>query len=190
MSDMFPRLAYLALLLVVVGGFLIVELRTRPGLAARNMLAWGLIFLGVIAGFGLWGDIRQDIAPAPVIEGHRIELPIGPDGHFNLTLMLNDTPVRFVVDTGASDIALRQRDARRIGLDPEGLAFIGKASTANGIVATAPVTIKLIEIGDIVDENVPASVVQGEMGQSLLGMSYLRRFNRISFEGDMLVLER
>jgi aspartyl protease family protein len=77
-----------------------------------------------------------------------------------------------------------------VGLDPGDLAYIGTAITANGQVRTAPVTIEEIAIGDIVDRNVRAWVIDGDMEGSLLGMSYLRTFARVSFEGDLLVLER
>ena len=62
--------------------------------------------------------------------------------------------------------------------------------TANGNVKTAPVTIDTLEIGDIVDRNVRAQVIGGNLQGSLLGMSYLRTFARVSFEGDLLILER
>ncbi|WBU64170.1 retropepsin-like aspartic protease family protein [Paracoccus aerodenitrificans] len=190
MTDELPRVAYLVLLLVAVCGYMIVELRTSPGKSMRQILAWGLIFLGLVAGFGLWDDIRRDVAPQQSVQGNRIELPMGSGGHFRITLDLNGEPVDFMVDTGASDIALRRRDAERIGLDPDELNYINMASTANGIVYTAPVTIGVVRIGDIVDEEVRASVVEGDLEVSLLGMAYLRRFARVSFEGETMVLER
>ena len=55
---------------------------------------------------------------------------------------------------------------------------------------TAPVRISLVQIGQITDENVGADVVEGDLGISLLGMSYLRRFARVGFEGETMVLER
>ena len=190
MSDDWPRIAYLGLLLIALSGYLIVEMRSNFGKSMRQMLAWGLIFLGLIAGFGLWDDIRRDVAPPQIVEGNRIELPISRDGHFHIDLRLNGTTVRFMVDTGASGIALRRQDAERAGIDPASLAYTGFASTANGIVSTAPATVGLVEIGNIRDEDVRVSVVEGDLDISLLGMTYLRRFARVGFEGDMMVLER
>ena len=105
MNDNWPRIAYFVLLLIALGGYLIVEMRKDFGKSLRQMLAWGLIFLGLIAGFGLWDDIRKDVAPQQIVEGRRIELPMASDGHFYITLRLNGTNVDFMVDTGASDIA-------------------------------------------------------------------------------------
>jgi len=191
MSDNLARLAYLVLLAVAIGGFLVVEFRARPGQASRQMLAWVLIFLGAVAAAGLWEDVRDSVAPVQRLgEGGRIVVPVGPDGHAQLTAEVNGVPVRFVVDTGASSLALRQRDAQRIGLDPGRLAYTQQAQTANGLVPTAPVILQSVTLGGVTDAHVPAVVIGGELGRSLMGMSYLRRFARVSFEGDLLVLER
>lgn len=191
MTDDLPRLAYLVLLLCVVGGFLIVEFRLRPGQTLRQVAAWALIFLGAIAVAGLWDDISSAVVPRQqVLEGGRISIPVSNDGHYYLRAALNGTTVNFVVDTGATTIALSRKDAARIGIDTDNLAFISEARTANGIVPTAPVVIDSIQIGDIQDHKVMATVVDGDLGQSLLGMTYLNRFARVSIEGDKLVLER
>ncbi|WP_347266127.1 TIGR02281 family clan AA aspartic protease [Paracoccus sp. (in: a-proteobacteria)] len=191
MGDAFIRVAYLLLLLVAVGGFLLVELRARPGRTLRMAAAWGLIFLGAVALAGLWGDIRQAITPeARILDGGRIEVPLGNDGHYHLTAQVNGTPVRFVIDTGASSLALGPRDAARIGIDPESLAYAGEARTANGVVATAAVRLDSVAIGPIRDQNVPAVVLRADLEQSLMGMSYLSRFARVSIEHDRLILER
>jgi aspartyl protease family protein len=190
-GDSFARLAYLALLLVAVGGYLVVELRRRPGKTAQQAAIWGLIFLGAIGAAGIWGDIRQSVLPRQQVGiGGRIEVPISRDGHFYLIAELNGVPVRFAVDTGASEIVLSARDATRIGLDPSRLAYIGRARTANGVVETAPVRIDRFVLGELRDDNVPAVVNRGEMDGSLLGMSYLARFSRMEITPNRLVLER
>lgn len=191
MGDEFGRLAYLVLLLVAIGGFVLVEFRQRPGQASRQMLAWVLIFVGVVAAAGLWEDFSNRAAPRQqVLEGGRIEIPRSRDGHYHLAAELNGATVRFVVDTGATTIALSRRDAERIGIDTDGLAYIGQARTANGLVQTAPVMIDSFRIGEIADDRVMAVVINGEMELSLLGMTYLSRFARVSMEADRLLLER
>lgn len=191
MGEAFGRMAYLVLLLIAVGGFLLVELRARPGKTLRQAAAWGLIFLGAIALAGLWDDIRSAVSPqARMLEGGRIEVPMGSDGHFHLTARVNGTPVRFVIDTGASSIALGPRDAARVGIDPEALAYVGQARTANGIVETAPVILDSLSFGQIDDRRVPAMVLKSDLDLSLMGMSYLSRFARVSIEDNRLILER
>lgn len=187
-SDDNMHLAYYIVLLLVIGGAMLFELSGRGGRALRQLILWVMIFVGVTFAANLWiGDTQPR---QQVLDGGRVEIPVGRDGHFHLIAELNGEPVRFMVDTGASSIALSRQDARRIGIAPEGLAYIGSAMTANGQVATAPVNIEELAIGDIVDRNVRAWVVDGDMPGSLLGMSYLRTFARVSFEGDLLVLER
>ncbi|MBU3028937.1 retropepsin-like aspartic protease family protein [Paracoccus marinaquae] len=182
------QLVYYALLLVFIGGALLIEVSGRGSRALRQAALWGVIFAGAIFAANWW--VEGDGPRQQVAEGGRIEIPMGRDGHFRLTARLNGADVRFLVDTGASSIALGPEDARRIGIDPDDLAYIGSAMTANGEVQTAPVTIEEFAIGDIVDRNVRAWVIGGDLDGSLLGMSYLRSFARVGFEGDLLVLER
>lgn len=182
------QLAYYVVLLVVIGGAMLFELSGRGGQALRQLMLWVVIFAGAI--FAASWYIEGDMPRQQVLEGGRIEIPVGRDGHFHLTARLNGADVRFIVDTGASSIALGPTDARHIGIDPEDLAYVGTAMTANGRVQTAPVTIDEFAIGDILDRNVRAWVIGGDLEGSLLGMSYLRTFARVSFEDDLLVLER
>jgi aspartyl protease family protein len=184
-------LLYLVLLGAAILGWFIAENRTNLGQSARMALAWGLIFMGVIAGYGLWNDIRDEVLPSQSVatDGTMIEVPRGPDGHFHLTLELDGTPVQFLVDTGASDIVLTRKDAERVGIDLDALAFLGVARTANGEVRTAYTSVDDISLGPVTFRNVSVAVNAGEMRGSLLGMTYLSRFRRLQIEGDRLTLE-
>lgn len=186
-----PRFIYLVILATAVVGWFIAENRRNMGKSVRMLLAWGLIFLGVVAGYGLWEDIRNDVRPQQAVleDGSRIEVPRGPGGHFHLTLEVNGTPVDFLVDTGATDIVLTRRDAERVGLDPDNLAFLGSARTANGDVRTAFATVDRLALGPITFDRVRVAVNGGEMDGSLLGMSFLSRFGRLEIAGNKLILE-
>lgn len=189
-EDTWMRLIYLSVLLVAVAGWLVVEFRHRLGQTLRLAMAWGLIFLGVMAGVGLWGDVRPQLIPRQsVIEGEAIEVPRAPDGHFYLTLVINGVPVRFVADTGASNMVLTQKDAERLGINPADLVYLGQARTANGTVRTARVKLPVVELGPYRDENFPAWVNEGEMFGSLLGMEYLSLY-RVEIAGDRMILRR
>lgn len=190
-SQDLPRLIYLVLLGAAVMGWFIAENRGNLGKNVRMALAWGMIFLGVVAGYGLWEDVRGDVLPrqAVVENGGAIEVPRSPDGHFHLTLRLNGEPVEFLVDTGASDVVLSLDDARRAGLDPDQLAFLGSARTANGNVRTAFATLDTVSIGPATFENVRVAVNGGEMRGSLLGMTFLRQFDRLEISDGRLRLE-
>lgn len=190
-ADMIARLAFLALLLAALGGWFIMQLRGSPGRTLQHLAVWGLIFVGLIAGYGLWSDIRGQVMPVQaVVSDGRIELPMGRDGHYHATIAVNGVPVRFVVDTGASDIVLSRQDAARAGIDVAGLSFVGQAQTANGTVATAPVRLDSMTLGPFTDTGLRAVVNGGEMDGSLLGMGYLRRFSRLEIADGMLILTR
>ncbi|PHS26653.1 MAG: TIGR02281 family clan AA aspartic protease [Robiginitomaculum sp.] len=159
---------------------------------AQQAMAWVLIFLGVVAVVGLWGDIRQTVRPRQsVVTGtNSIKVPRAPDGHYYMTLKINGTPIDFLVDTGASQVVLTQNDATRIGIKVEDLAFTGRAMTANGEVRTAPVRLEQVELGPVRDHNIRAWVNQGDLEQSLLGMSYLQRWSKIEITAQGLLLIR
>lgn len=157
----------------------------------RNAIIWLLIFNGVIFGAGGWDEINQSfIQPQTSFTEARVEVPKGRDNHFRLTLQINGVDVNFLVDTGASQIVLNQEDAARIGLNPDNLTYSGIAQTANGDVATAPVRLDSVDLGEIKDMRVIASVNSGQMENSLLGMSYLSRFESIEIHRDVLILNR
>ncbi len=186
------RLMHLVLLGAAILGYLLVANRDRLGTLLRQGMLWGLIFVGVIAAAGLWEDIRQAARPRQAViaaEG-RIEVPRAPDGHYYLTLEIGGVPVRFVVDTGATDIVLSRADARRVGIDLDRLAFTGTARTANGLVRTARVRLDEVALGPFRDRRVAAWVNEGELDTSLLGMAYLQRFERIEIARDRLILTR
>ncbi|MBD3677975.1 MAG: TIGR02281 family clan AA aspartic protease [Rhodobacteraceae bacterium] len=190
-SDDYLRLTYLLLLLAAVGGYVVVEGRRNLSKTAQQAAIWGLIFLGIIAGYGLWPTIRDQVVPSQAVfsEENRIEVPRAPDGHYYLELELNDVPVDFVVDTGASDVVLTQQDAKRIGLNMKTLRYAGRANTANGTVKTAAATVETIRLGPLESRGLPVVVNGGEMEMSLLGMEYLDRFARIEISRGRLILE-
>jgi aspartyl protease family protein len=185
------RLAYLVLLGLAVGGYFLAQGRENLGRTAQQAVVWGLIFVGMIAGFGLWGDIRNDVAPRQsIISDTMIEIPRSADGHYYAVLELNGQAVRFVIDTGATDVVLTKSDAARVGLELNALAYSGSATTANGVVRTAPARIAEFQFGAITDRDIRVFVNQGKMAESLLGMSYLQRFGKIEIARDRLLLTR
>ena len=191
-GDQFGALAYLLLLGGVIAAWHFVANRRDMGRMAQQAAIWIFIFLGAIVVAGLWSDIRDTVLPRQAVmqDGARVVVPMQQDGHFYLTLEVNGTPVRFVVDTGATEMVLSAGDAARVGLSPQELVFSGRAFTANGPVETAPVRLDTVALGPVTDEGVRAVVNSGELGESLLGMSYLRRFDRIEISDGQMLLER
>lgn len=188
-GDTFGRMLYLGLILAALLGWALVEFRQRMGLALRMALAWGMIFLAMVAGYGIWQDLRRETIGMVSDEAGRVELPRQYDGHYYVTLQINGTDVYFMVDTGASGMVLTMEDAARIGFDTDTLAFLGEAYTANGVVRTALVTLNDVRLGPHRDANFRAYVNGGELDVSLLGMDYLGKY-RIELAGERMILER
>ena len=86
-------------------------------------------------------------------------------------------------------MVLSLSDARRLGLDPSSLAFIGQARTANGIVRTARVTLSDVSLGPYRDDRISAVVNEGDLDTSLLGMAYLGRYS-VEITGGEMILRR
>src|SRR5262245_6036155 len=94
-------------------------------------------------------------------------------GQYRLQASVNGAPIEFMIDTGASHVVLAQADAARAGLRAGDLRFTGRAATANGEVALAPVMLREVRIGQFSRRDVPAMVNEAPMSVSLLGMSFL-----------------
>lgn len=193
-GDETARLIYLGLFGVVIAGSYLVANRSRMGQTMQMAAIWGFIFIGVVLVYGIWDDLQRTLIPSQVVavdgDSVMVDVPRSADGHYHLTLDVNGEAIRFVVDTGASDLVLTRDDAERAGIDVDALRFLGRAFTANGTVETADIRLDAVSLGEIADTDVRAVVNGGEMSQSLLGMSYLQSFGRIEIEGDRLRLIR
>jgi aspartyl protease family protein len=177
----------LALLAWVFGAY-----RGRLGQAAQHLAIWGLIFAGVVIAYGFSGQLREQLSPSSLVavSDDSVVLRRGRDGHFHARIEVNGVPVDFLVDTGASAIVLSQRDAARVGLHPGRLTFSTPATTANGVIYSAPVILGEMRLGPFTDREVGATVNGGALDTSLLGMRYLDRFARFSVAGDRMTLSR
>jgi aspartyl protease family protein len=128
--------------------------------------------------------------PASAYNSRSVTIQRGNDGHFRTEARIDGRRLDLVVDTGASQIALRASDAARLGIHPTARDYSVSVSTANGITRAAPVQLRNVEIGDLVVRDVPALVHPDEaLGVNLLGMSFLSRV-RWTHERGRLVLEQ
>ena len=175
----------------MVAGWFYMQNRQGLNKSLQQIAVWGMIFVGVAAGYGLWGDItRNSGVPRQSYETGTgaVTIPRSADGHYYLTALVNREAIRFVVDTGASDMVLTRQDAERAGLSPDTLNYLGRATTANGEVRTAYVRLSEVQLGEVRDFDVPAVVNDGEMPQSLLGMGYLQRWGRIEIANNLSLI--
>lgn len=112
------------------------------------------------------------------------------DGHYWTRAAVNGAEIKFMVDTGASTVALTYRDAQRLGLDPETLDFSWRISTAGGETQGASVLLDSIRIGDVEVNDVEAMVLGDELEQSLLGMTFLGELYSYEFQRKSLIIRR
>ncbi len=120
--------------------------------------------------------------------GSAASISKGPDGHFWAEARVNESAVRFLVDTGATAVALSPEDARRLGFTPAGLSYDYKVTTANGPARAARINLASISIAGAEVDNVEAYVIENGLDASLLGMSYLGRLNRFEATQSSLIL--
>jgi aspartyl protease family protein len=124
--------------------------------------------------------------------GYRtVTVESGPGGHFQVEGSVDGRRLDFMVDTGATDVALRERDANKLGIFPRPNEYTGRVSTANGVIAVAPVRLSSLEINGIRVYNVAAHVIPDQaLSVNLLGMSFLSRVRRFEMANGRLVLEQ
>lgn len=120
--------------------------------------------------------------------GSKIVLTATSGGHFVTQGTINGRSVRFLVDTGATNISMSQTEAQRLGID-YAKGQRGIANTANGQVTAHRVSIGTVRVGDVTVYNVDATIVPAQMDQVLLGNSFLSRF-QMRRENDTLTLDK
>lgn len=120
--------------------------------------------------------------------GGEVRLGRAGDSHFYADTEVDGTNIRMMVDSGASIVALTRRDAEAIGIDVDSLPIGGMARTAGGDVPMRTVTLSSVVVEGIEVRQVPAAVIDADMGVSLLGQSFLAKLDAVNVEGDMMTL--
>lgn len=195
-EDVAMRLVQATGMIILISGGLVSAIATRPGHAVRDLAIWIGIGLVLLAGYSLREDfgivanrMTGELVPsrAQGEAGGAQTIQRNADGHFYIVSNVDNRPVLFLVDTGASMVALSRSDAERAGIDTGTLRFNRPVQTASGSSAAAAVRINSLTLGDIELRDVDA-MVMAEGQQSLLGMSALNRLSGVEIRGDQLVL--
>lgn len=170
------------------------------------MLTRALLFVGGVAVsvalFGpLAGEAVQQMAsdaPAPQsVAPVSVSHPTAPNsvtsdgnGHYRVTAMVNGSTAAMVVDTGAGVVVLTENDARLAGFTLGPSQFTGRARTAAGDVAVAPITIERLSVAGVERRGVRAVVAQGTaLPTSLLGQSFLGTLSEVRISGGVMTLK-
>jgi aspartyl protease family protein len=165
-----------------------------------------------VAGFvmmiaGLAPHVAEKLTPAnpaPVMAAASVDNPLASAtnsrmvviprdgrGHFQVEARIDGRRLNFMVDTGASTIALTASAAARLGIHPAPRDFTVNVRTANGIARAAPVRLNMVEVGDLVVRDVAALVsADGVLSENLLGLSFLTKLRRFEYAHGKLVLEQ
>ncbi len=129
--------------------------------------------------------------PTAGSNSHSVVISPSRNGHFEVEGRIDGRRMDFMVDTGASLIALTARDAAMLGIHPAERDYVATVKTANGIVRAAPVKLGMVEIDDLAVRNVAAMVMpDGALSDNLLGLSFLSRLHRFEYSEGKLVLEQ
>jgi aspartyl protease family protein len=168
-----------------------------------------MIFAAFIAGLGtLMAQMADRMTPAPA-QAHAMSAPAAPvetialagsrsvsiprdsRGHFETEGRIEGQRIGFMVDTGASMIALNESSAARFGLRPPAGAFNATVTTANGIVKAARTRLPMVEVGGLMVRDVDAMVLPDEaLSENLLGLSFLSKLKRFEYANGQMVLEQ
>jgi aspartyl protease family protein len=135
-------------------------------------------------------EVKPQVKP-DVSASRSVVIAPGSGGHFRVAGRIDGRRVNFMVDTGASVIALTARDAATLGIHPAERDYIAMVKTANGAMRVAPVELDMVEIDDLEVHNVAAVVLPpGVLNENLLGLSFLSRLRRFEYTDGKLVLEQ
>ncbi len=189
--------------------------QTAPGRPAggARVLIWAVrqvVLWSIVAGIGFAAFTHRDVLfgrPAPQdsqeqrtakqpAQSRKASRPASraltvraaAGGHFLVEADVDGADIRFMVDTGATEVMLTPGDAARIGFDLRARHFTRRFRTAGGVVRAAPVTLRRLRIGQLTLRDVEAWVNEAPFSVSLLGMSFLKRLDGYEVEGDKLIL--
>jgi aspartyl protease family protein len=131
---------------------------------------------------------EQTVAQA---SGRSLDIPRDARGHFQADGRIDGQRMSFLVDTGASLVALNEKSAARFGLRPSRSDYNATVTTANGTIKAARTRLAMIELGGLVVRDVDALVLpDGALSENLLGLSFLSKLKRFEYANGKMVLEQ
>ncbi len=198
-EDGMMHVVYLVALLALVSTGVLIRRRTSFRRGATQAAIWLAIGVVLVAVYGYRFELAgvRDRVLGELLPGRGISdgsgvvrFRAGENGHFHVDAVVDGVSIRFLVDTGASDVVLSAADARRLGFDLDKLAYSRTYATANGLIQGAPVRLHEVRIGPIRKADVAASVSVAPLWRSLLGMSFLERLGGFEMAEGTLTLRQ
>lgn len=192
-----PHAMWLATLAALGASGLVAAARRNLSETVFSLLTWAGAFLLLILAYSyrddltrLWARIRGEVLPAEAVEtaAGTVEIRRGRDRHFQVEAEVDGAPVTFLVDTGASGIALAFDDAKAAGIDTASLTFDIPSQAVSGTVMVARTRVGLLRIGPIERRDVEVAVLPFGPNVSLLGQSFLETLASFEVNGDRMIL--
>ena len=134
--------------------------------------------------------VLSDLFPSKAINKNheQLILNIAQDGHYYLNVKIKNQEVRFMIDTGASDVVIDEKIASKLGYDLKKINYNKVFQTANGQSYGASISFDEVDVSGIKFYNVQASITNSDLVIPLLGMSFLQKFYKYEFYRDKLIL--
>ncbi|WHA42319.1 TIGR02281 family clan AA aspartic protease [Agrobacterium larrymoorei] len=201
-NDQFANALYLMPIAALLSAGILAGSRGSMSTVLRQLAIWLVIILGLVSVYLYRYDLQRfgDRLLAGLMPGRAVVVTTqdgvqevilnkSMSGHFETNALINGAQVHMLVDTGASSVVLSHADAQAVGINPENLSYTVSVMTANGRTSAAPTRLSEIAIGPIVRRNVSALVAQeGQLDQSLLGMTFLSTLGSLQMQTDELKL--
>jgi len=196
-EDQTLSMVHYVLILVLISSGLLVHFRGKMSKAFKYAGIWLVIIMSLTVLYTFKHDFQDfkdrvvgAFLPSKAInnEDGSISFRVSKDGHYYINTVTNGKNVKFMVDTGASDIVIDRKLARRIGIDINSLRFIMTYNTANGTVRGAPIRLESLKIGDYAFYDIRASVNEADMDEPLLGMRFLDKLDGYEVKRDTLTI--
>ena len=153
-------------------------------------LIWFIIFIFFIVVALVWENYQSEKSSLNIFDKdlERLTLKTASDGHFYVTLSINNKPINFLIDTGATAMILSKKDGEKLGFNVDKLNFSQLAQTANGEILISPVVFDKVSLGFKNFSNVKAFISQTDMEKSLLGMSFLSRLKKLELGRNIMII--
>ena len=134
--------------------------------------------------------VLSDLFPSKAINKNQEQLilNIAQDGHYYLNIKIKNHEVRFMIDTGASDVVIDEKIALKLGYDLQKINYDKVFQTANGQSYGASISFDEVDVSGVKFYNVQASITNSNLVIPLLGMSFLQKFYKYEFFRDKLIL--
>jgi aspartyl protease family protein len=134
-------------------------------------------------------NVLPAVNTAPIRHG-TVTIRKSSDGQFWAQAQVNKNTIKFLVDTGASIVALTPEDAQNAGFKLRHLSYTSRINTASGEILAAPIILRNVTIGSVSVRDVKAVVISEGLTHSLLGMSFLGELEKIEASRNTLTLKR